>query len=212
MLFGTGTSSNLFSNNSRICACNLLHACIKMIKIHHSKNRRTSSPCYYHIPFTIGLPGRSIILMRVEIRLMHLLMHNVASIGLNLLPILMCILSRVYAYCHSLRIGKNEYSLRILRRNHWYGSHLHLFTKRMLRKCKKLFLPPFSRTQNTTFSRQRMNVSPDMENTHKHPFTLIIFAIRSRLFSANVDKCKPGFIWTTLYDTLVSSLYCSFVC
>ncbi len=31
-----------------------------------------------------------------------------------------------------------------------------------------------------------------MENTRKHPFTLIIFATRSSLFSANTDKCKPG--------------------
>ncbi len=77
-------------------------------------------------------------------------------------------------------------------RNHWHGSHLHLFAKRMLRKCKKLFSPPFSQTQNTTFSRERENVSPNMENTRKHPFTLIIFAIRSRLFSANTDKCKPS--------------------
>ncbi len=62
----------------------------------------------------------------------------------------------------------------------------------MLRKCKKLFSSPFSRTQNTAFSPECDNVSPNMENKRKHPFTLIIFAIRSRLFSANTDKCKPG--------------------
>ncbi len=62
----------------------------------------------------------------------------------------------------------------------------------MLRKCKKLFTPPFSRIQNTAFSREHENVSPNMENTRKHPFTLILFTIRSHLFSANNDKCKPG--------------------
>ncbi len=100
------------------------------------------------------------------------------------------LLSRVYTCCHSPRIGENGYSLRILTRNHWYGSHLHLSTKRMLRKCKKLFSLPFSRTQNTTFSRERVN---NMENTRKHLFTLVIFAIRPRLFSGNTDKCKLSF-------------------
>ncbi len=102
-------------------------------------------------------------------------------------------LSRVYTYCHSPRIGENEYSLRIYMRNHWYGSHLHLFAKRMLRKCKNFFSPPFSRTQNTAFSQECENVLPNIENTRKHPFTLIIFAFCSRLFSVNTDKCEPGF-------------------
>ncbi len=81
-----------------------------------------------------------------------------------------------------------------------------LFAKGMLRKCKKLFSLPFSRTRNTAFSRERENVSPNMENTRKHPFTLIIFVIRSRLFSANTDKCKPGLRALEEYGIFLSSL------
>ncbi len=98
------------------------------------------------------------------------------------------------------------------------GSHLSLFAKNLrdrifvanigekqlmwftlasirqkkVKNCKKLFSPFFSLTQIPPLSREHEIVLPNTENTRYCSFTLITFAIHSRLFLANNDKCKHG--------------------
>ncbi len=79
-------------------------------------------------------------------------------------------LSRVYTYRYSPRIDKNEYLSRILAKNNWRGSHLRLFVKRMFRKCRKLFSPPFSRSQNTVFFPRMWECIAKYGVTHIHTY------------------------------------------
>ncbi len=65
---------------------------------------------------------------------------------------------RVYTYPYFPKIGENEYLPQILTRHNWRGSHLRLFAKRMFRKCKKPFSPPFPRTKNTVFCQKHKNL------------------------------------------------------
>ncbi len=87
-------------------------------------------------------------------------------------------------------------------RNHWHGSHLRLFAKRMLRKCKKLFSPPFPRTKVPLFpenARWRTHA-----NTHSRlSYSLFVLAY-SRQITISVN---PAFLNPRSGDLTLPSIW-----
>ncbi len=91
---------------------------------------------------------------------------------------------------------KNEHSPQILTRNNLHGSHLHLFTKRMLKIVKKLFSPPFSCAQIPPLLRECENIAPNTKNginTHLHLSCLLFVLTYSRQITINVNPALNFF-------------------